>query len=126
MVRRVTPEQHAKLIAARDSWPSHLSSGSHLGNAGNDNTRAPRCTLEYLASKIEGPYLGWNIRKNSEAYGIPSLTLSWWMMKNDFFYTNGQSRARGMLRRYQRFLDGITPVPETTPVHIKQEAYATR
>ena len=89
MARRVTPEQYAKLIAARDSWPSHLSSGSHLGNDGNDNRLAPRCTLEYLASKLEGPYLGWNIRKNSKAYSIPFLTLFLWMMENDLLYTNG-------------------------------------
>jgi len=122
MIRhKITPEQYTRLLDAKNNWPDHLNS---LENYYEN----PGCMLIYLAKNAEikvndrlsyiEPSPG--RQEISQFYGIPDSTLIKWAAINDFFYLSGKRRrAKGMLRRFQKFLNKVEIAPdpsETTEV----------
>jgi len=126
MARQVSAVQYDRLVEARNNWPDRLYYGVHSDRHG----RPPQCTLEYLADRIGTPTVTFFdlISGVSRSYGIPALTLGWWVLKNDYLYLyfSEQRRARGMLGSFQNFLKKVAPVSETSnPINIGQMAQVT-
>ena len=126
MPYQVTPWQYAMLIGARDNWPDRLTSGDYFDD--KDDTKT--CAVGHLAfnaglraTREEKPdYAG----LVSSVYGVPRDVLYMWEDRNDWLYflPGERRRSRGMLRRFQEFLDEVEVVPETYADKPSEEVYS--
>lgn len=141
MVYRVSPEQYANLVGARDNWPTRLAHGT-----GIPDPSEPGCTLVYLGvnaglgkfdiiSKKYPLHISLEARSRIYGvYGIPMEVQENFVRKNDAHQFiplfSQQVRSVRMLRHFKRFIssaqiDCEMPAEVTRDVQGNLERQAT-